>query len=619
MVVCLSALPFHGEETMMYVYGRLFFTVPSFIVCIAFYSCSSNQDGYPPLCDVGQTADNGCSLCTCVAGRWDCPQKTCNTLTRKAGFIEIEPIVFSLTIDDVKKTFTSSTARLWYAFQPAAEAPQDKPLVVFYNGGPGSSTSAILFGYNTAGKTLDPNFNGGQNIGQNPHAWTELANLLYIDARDTGFSYNLMEHPENSAGRQAEFSIKNFNSMFDGADIVRVILRFLAMHKSIQKNPVVLVGESYAGIRNTAALHLLLHYKNYAQENSFYRDVALADEIQSHFDEVFPNYKNQIVPAHIVAQQFGRQVMLQALISGRYQLDTRKEIFESADSPLYDLAEQTNSTFVPCHQKTGDCHPLQNAYAFIRSVDRDPYNISKNDGWVYQKLDDAVVKLNQLSIVSEHLGINVTTVDWLNASQRRFVAYRVGDPSLLPPESYLKTYDQSMELSARFLRFDSPKENYDPNHGDLHTRLGVLTEWDRYFMSLNDDIYNAFYSDQAFDFQIDPFNPRFGRLFLHNLLYVKTFVTQSAFDYILYALTIPKALGLHTNLVSKSEHDTTPRPGIERSGWIHVTYLPNVFDDQPEQSVFTIRFPHYSQAGHTITIDQPGELLQDVKEWLSDD
>ncbi|HSW59809.1 MAG TPA: hypothetical protein VLJ60_03365, partial [bacterium] len=62
----------------------------------------------------------------------------------ESGFIEIEPVNYILDT----RSQTADRARMWYNFQPADESPHEKPLFVFFNGGPGAAT-ALLFTYNT--------------------------------------------------------------------------------------------------------------------------------------------------------------------------------------------------------------------------------------------------------------------------------------------------------------------------------------------------------------------------------------------------------------------------------------------------------------------------------------
>jgi hypothetical protein len=68
---------------------------------------------------------------------------------------------------------------------------------------------------------------------------------------------------------------------------------------------VVIVGESYGGTRAIAMLHILLNYTEYENSNEIYQDSALAEEIQNHYNTVFPTYNNQLVPPGVINGQLG--------------------------------------------------------------------------------------------------------------------------------------------------------------------------------------------------------------------------------------------------------------------------------------------------------------------------
>ena len=106
----------------------------------------------------------------------------------EAGFSEIEPISFSFQQEGLRTlNYTSSRARLFYSFQPAESDARNKPLFVLLNGGPGCATTTNFFSMNTATYTLDKERTGGEPCKKNPYSWTQLGNLLYIDAPNTDF------------------------------------------------------------------------------------------------------------------------------------------------------------------------------------------------------------------------------------------------------------------------------------------------------------------------------------------------------------------------------------------------------------------------------------------------
>ncbi|WP_437809077.1 S10 family serine carboxypeptidase-like protein [Sorangium sp. So ce1078] len=80
---------------------------------------------------------------------------------------------------------------MFYSFLPAEERPDRAPLLVFFNGGPGAATTSALLPYGTGPHTLDPAAHAGGAPVENDASCTRFANLLYVDARSTGFSYDL--------------------------------------------------------------------------------------------------------------------------------------------------------------------------------------------------------------------------------------------------------------------------------------------------------------------------------------------------------------------------------------------------------------------------------------------
>ena len=235
-----------------------------------------------------------------------------------------------------------------YSFHPADRHPSLKPLFVFFNGGPGCSTSEGLLSLNTSPVTLDKERTHGKFIKENPNSWTEVGNLLYLDAPNTGFSYNLLRRASDPKRRAAEFGAKNFNPFIDAAQFIRLLLRFLAVHPSLQANPVIIVGESYGGVRAETMLNLVLFYSSYGDGSRIYRDSALAKEIEQHLEKVFPGESLRPFPPATIARQFNRQVLIAPLLAGIYQDDVAGELYEREGSPIYRIAAETGKKYTPC-------------------------------------------------------------------------------------------------------------------------------------------------------------------------------------------------------------------------------------------------------------------------------
>jgi hypothetical protein len=586
-------------------------------------------------------------------------------LQTEAGFLPVEGSVSYFQVGSYfnRLTMRTSPARIWYTFQPADEEAEAKPLFVFFNGGPGGATSCGLFSANTARLTVfRDEATGEASIVNNPASWTRAGNLLHIDARTTGFSYSLMDDPGDEARRGREFDLQNYNPFVDGADFVRALLRFLADHPSIRGNRVVLVPESYGGVRATVMLHLLLYYGRYADGSSVYQDPALVAAIQAHYDAVFPVFAGEAVPPVVVASQWGHQVLIQTVVTTPNQTRVKVEMLEAPGSPLYQVAAETGIPYVPYAESPGavpNPTPIQvqsHIYRWLEAVGRDAYLITKPDGFFDGHRAAAQEFLTDVATLGLMTGIDVAGVADMYASARTG-AYktRAGEEggsgrarSAPGPRAPFGAAGRTVRGklapgvgAARERTPAAPRQRvaYDfsalvgpaPKAGQLAAWLapagesdmaavfGGLQPWDRYFLGLNYDSNNAFAWNKAtlrnypFDFRSSPL---FGAMFLENAAWVETFATNAAWDSVVYTAALPGALALHTDMLADVQLDPEGPPGAARPGRIVLTYLPSAV---PGSAVTTrsIRFPGYLLSGHAVTMTEPTEMLDDVIAWLA--
>ena len=155
--------------------------------------------------------------------------------------------------------------------------------------------------------------------------------------------------------------------------------------------------------------------------------------------------------------------------------------------------------------------------------------------------------------------------------------------------------------------------------GDLSEVFGQLKKLDRYALVCNNPVNNAFWDNEAIDegYDISFDQPRYGRMLLKNVAYVKTFVTDAAYDLIIYSAATPKALSLHTDILDAVVHQTGPRSGVARPGWMVLKYKPGAFPDIADLKTRTIRFPFYATSCHSVAVTQPRELFWDVSAWMN--
>jgi hypothetical protein len=220
-------------------------------------------------------------------------------LDPEAGFLELP----------VLPVGAQSVGRLFYSFHSAPH-PDEAPLLVFFNGGPGSPTSSILMAFGTGPYTLDPSAEGPPH--ENPSSYAKFANLLYIDTRQAGFSYDV-----DSADAACRLDGGPLYSV-DAAELIFALLDFLDGHERLRDNPVVLVGESYGATRAALMLHFLQHYEVSADPPLAALgdpDVfapGLRERIGAHFEQAFAS--PPVTPDE-VAKQFGWQALIQGAVS----------------------------------------------------------------------------------------------------------------------------------------------------------------------------------------------------------------------------------------------------------------------------------------------------------------
>jgi hypothetical protein len=532
----------------------------------------------------------------------------------EAGFVAMEPVSFYFHYGSraSRLELTSSEARLWYSFHAADRDPATRPIFVFFNGGPGSASSSGLMSMYTSRYTLDNRIDsgGGDQYIANPTSWTRLGNLLYVDARQTGFSYNLLDRVEDEGVRFQEFNAQNFNSFFDAADFVRLLLRFLARHPELRDNPVVIVGESYGGARATAMLHLLLNYASYGDGTEMYQDPALAAEIQAHLEAVFPEHHGQIVPPEVIARQFGHQVLVQPTLSMGYQWEVTEQMWRQPDSVLYQIAEETGVPYDP--------RRYPDPFEYIEgAAGRDPYTYTKPAGWLTGFFANAGRLLRFTSQLSLITGTDVTQIQELYAANRMW-AYRVSDPNY---DSGGRTEGEGDSLDELlFLRLSRVEQSFQPiEPGDVESVFGMLQPWDRYFLGLNRQANWAFHFfnvARTRGYEVNYRVPRFGRMFLENVVHARTFVTNAALDLVVYSEAIPPALARHTETLAGVQYERDQPGGAARPGRIVLDYRS---DASPAAiGTRTIRFPAYAASCHAVSLTQPNDFYRDVATWLGE-
>ncbi|MFO0554117.1 MAG: hypothetical protein U0271_37395 [Polyangiaceae bacterium] len=253
-------------------------------------------------------------------------------LVPEAGFIEVGP----------NGVGPNWTGRMFYSFRPADEDPAHKPLMLFFNGGPGSATTGTLMVYHTGPYTLDADGPVDFEPVLNDESYTRFANLLYIDERMAGFSYGLQDTMGNP-----ECVDDTAMYLADAGDYVFALLQFLDSHPALTSAPVTVVGESYGGTRAPLMLHMLQHYAvapdppipELADVDT--RVPWLRDRVQAHFDLLDGEAAGAPRTPDEVAVQFGRMVLIQPSFAGPFQLMFQKDYMAADPDFAAFLADQT--------------------------------------------------------------------------------------------------------------------------------------------------------------------------------------------------------------------------------------------------------------------------------------
>jgi cathepsin A (carboxypeptidase C) len=120
---------------------------------------------------------------------------------------------------------------LFFWFFESRTAPEDAPLVLWLNGGPGcSSSTGLLFELGPCSIA-----NEGLNVTHNPHSWNKNANIIFLDQPvNVGYSY-------------ADDGTSVSTSPVAGQDVYAFLELFLNRYPKYSKAPFHIAAESYGG------------------------------------------------------------------------------------------------------------------------------------------------------------------------------------------------------------------------------------------------------------------------------------------------------------------------------------------------------------------------------------
>jgi hypothetical protein len=559
--------------------------------------------------------------------------------TAEAGFYQIEPVTFSMQqADRATIRQTSSEARIWYSYHPARPAvkspaePLNKPLFVILNGGPGSATSTNLFSMNTAPYTLDKTITGPKpgSYAVNTNSWTVMGNLLYIDAPNTGFSYNVLNNSDLAA-RARDFAT-SYNPYIDAAQVLRVVLRFLKEHPELKAGQVQLVGESYGATRASIMLNMLLFYPGYRDGSRIYADPALVAEIEQHFRSIISADDAAAIKPETIAGQFGRQIFIQPQLTGVHQDDLTGEMFEKPGSVIDAIDSGVKGRPRYTRSKDSLCNkPMWATYYIHFIAGRDEYNYTKPNTWGDDLEAHAMSGLLDVNVLSTLLDHDVKKIPLLRPEARNGKgAYRdlcactTSDPAF--DNEYLKYFlgvspNQHSRENIQLLLDDSSSKRIGSQlKGDtgstLEEQLGRLDMMDDYLLGHNSLLYIGYkyntFTAAGYDINQDS-SAIYGELFLQNLPLVKTFITDAELDLVIYSPALPLSFEKYTAIVKSV---AVSRGSKTSAGSFTINYKPGSLQGITTPDSITIYYPYYGGSGHSVSSTEPQKLLTDIRKWL---
>ncbi|XP_004698081.1 lysosomal protective protein isoform X2 [Echinops telfairi] len=126
----------------------------------------------------------------------------------------------------------SGSKHLHYWFVEAQKDPENSPVVLWLNGGPGcSSLDGLLTEHGPF--LIQPD---GTTLEYNPYSWNLVANMLYLESpAGVGFSYSDDKHYVTN---DTEVAQSNYEALKD----------FFCLFPEYKNNELFLTGESYAGV-----------------------------------------------------------------------------------------------------------------------------------------------------------------------------------------------------------------------------------------------------------------------------------------------------------------------------------------------------------------------------------
>ena len=364
----------------------------------------------------------------------------------------------------------------------------------------------------------------------------------------------------------------------DAGIVDRVVLRFLKRHRELLNNRVILVGESYGGVRATLMLQHLFNVSSLLDGDSPYIDGQLWAEETDYFTKVFGT---GVPSAAQVASRFGHQVLIEAVVAGPAQAKGRT-VGTQYEFPASNCLSDTCSNFIP------------GVSGVMPTCDQ--FHCDQQFGWSDDQEAAAAANLVVVDNLSQALGVgpDLTNIEWMKASARTG-AYGRNDGDMVPA----------------------------PEMTDV---FGTLDAEDAYFVSDNHAVLDG-YPGAGHWYDAGP-TLAYATDFANRLHDgVSTFMTAAKYDLVVWAPEIPYAFAalretepsLGAILQDQVQYVQDAPTGLARPGAFWLNYAPGFTDQR------MVTMPHFYDSGHSVTIGgpspegilAPGDLLADVMLWYN--
>ena len=441
------------------------------------------------------------------------------SLGAEAGFVDLAP---RNVFVHGRSVSLAATSKIFYNFRPADTGADTRPLIVLFNG----FASDVVRAFGTGPNSVQPD----GSVVPNPDSLTQRVNLLYLEPRQSGFSYDVRGGQAPSA---ADCSQDVFSEYVDAADVLLAALQFTKQHSAL-KGPVYWMGESYAGVRISWIVAYLRQAWSLApyQDETLERELALVDR----------------------DRYLSGQILLQPWLVGAAHGSAIQAVCQH---PAL-LAAVQASIPTPC--------PVSDACACARANARSPYDYTLTE----QELDARLFAADAAQVSPVHAealyGAKFETIAGLSGSER-----------------------------ARGFKCSRADED-TPEQSALVALLGPLPEGQSYNLAFSPLTTGKGSTNPDWRTQNS-----LGAAFLANAEHVPTFVTDGQRDLVVPELALAPALRAIASIAGSVT--------VSESA----TELTLSYPSGPR----TLAIRHYPDAGHMITMRQPGAFAADLSAWLS--